>query len=114
VGIGGYVTFAEDSSIAELEEVFRTWKQVPESLKKVNDLLFAKMVRGEDLSPYYTVNSKNTDYIEFPDEYVSYNKELKSWESTQPDPLAEFILEKEKLMEEELRNYDSINNTKID
>lgn len=112
VGIGGYVKFAEDGSIIELEEVFRTWKQVPDSLKMVTDVLFAKMVRAEDLSPYYTANCMCTNNIEFPDEFVFYNKETKTWESTQPDPLREFYVDKELIMEKELRKFDSIQNIK--
>jgi hypothetical protein len=94
VGIAGYVQCDKNENIIELEEVFRTWKQEPEKLKEVNDLLFAKMINGEDLSPYYTENSNGVEYIEFPNKEVWYDKPTRTWKTSRFDPLEEFQQEK--------------------
>lgn len=77
----------EGDSIAHYEEIFRTWKMPEEELAQKGGLLFDKMTKGEDLSPYYSVNSGEEEYIEFPDEHTSYNVEKRAWESEQIDPL---------------------------
>lgn len=94
VGVAGAVQFDDQGKIVELEEVYRTWKHVPEKLKEVNDLLFEKMINGEDLSPYYTENSNGVEYIEFPNKEVWYDKKIRSWETSRVNPLEEFYQEK--------------------
>jgi hypothetical protein len=94
VGIAGYVQCDKNENIIELEEVFRTWKQEPEKLKEVNDFLFAKMINGEDLSPYYTESSNGVEYIEFPNKEVWYDKPTRTWKTSRFDPLEEFQQEK--------------------
>jgi hypothetical protein len=100
VGIAGYVQFDEKGNIIDLEEVFRTWKQVPEKLQEVNALLFSKMINGEDLSPYYTENSSGVEYIEFPNKEVWYDKPTRTWKTSRFDPLEEFQQEKIKRTQE--------------
>jgi hypothetical protein len=94
VGIGGYVRFNQDGSIAELEEVFRTWKRKPEELKPILDVLFSKMVNGEDLTMYYTAKMGLDAYIEFPNEEVWYDKTTNTWASSREDVLKEFYDDK--------------------
>lgn len=94
VGIAGYVKLDKKGNVTELEEVFRTWKQVPDRLNEINTLLFSKMVNGEDLSPFYTENSNGTEYIEFPNKEVWYDKPTKTWKTSREDPLDEFYQEK--------------------
>jgi hypothetical protein len=94
VGIAGYVKFDNKGKVVELEEVFRTWKQVPDRLNEINELLFAKMVNGEDLSPFYTENSNGVEYIEFPNQEVWYDKPTRTWKTSRIDPLEEFYTEK--------------------
>lgn len=61
------------------EEVFRTWKfEIPEMQEK-GLMLFDKMVKGEDLSPYYNANSGHEEYIEFPDGKVQYDIIQRRW-----------------------------------
>jgi len=79
VATGGYVVFAEDGKGEDYEEVFRTWKMDPDTLVRRGLLLFDKMVDGEDLRPYETRNSGNTDFIEFPDAQTWYDKKSRSW-----------------------------------
>lgn len=70
------------SPIGELEyyeEVFRTWKfEIPEMQEK-GLMLFDKMVKGEDLSPYYIQNTAPEEFIEFPDDKVYFDVEGKRW-----------------------------------
>jgi hypothetical protein len=85
VAIGGYVKFDAAQNIIDYAEVFRTWKMTPEELAPKSLLLFDLMVRGEDLSPYYTANSGNEEYIEFPDANTTYDKNQRLWVSTLED-----------------------------
>jgi hypothetical protein len=68
-----------DGNITYYEEVFRTWKfEIPEMQEK-GLMLFDKMVKGEDLSPYYPQNSGKEEYIEFPDAKVFYDVKNRIW-----------------------------------
>lgn len=81
VAIGGKLTVDENFLISYYEEVFRTWKMVPDTLSRRSMFLFDKMVRGEDLLPYCSSHSGNTDYIEFPDERTYFDAERRIWRS---------------------------------
>jgi hypothetical protein len=75
---GGKMVLDEAGNLIEYEEIFRTWKMVPDTLKKRSFLLFDKMVKGEMLDPYLTKNS-NIEYIEFPDDHAYYDKVSRVW-----------------------------------
>lgn len=79
VATGGKMRFDETGKLTEYEEVFRTWKMVPDTLKVRSLMLFDKMVKGEVLEPYYTRNSPNVEYIEFPDDINYYDKAKRRW-----------------------------------
>ncbi len=66
-------------SIAYYHEVFRTWKMEEPELARKGQMLFDKMVRGEDLSPYYPQHSGKEEYIEFPDEHTHFDVEKRRW-----------------------------------
>ncbi len=51
----------------------------PDSLVKRSVFLFDKMVKGEDLEPFYSSRSGNTDYIEFPDDRTYFDTEQRIW-----------------------------------
>lgn len=79
VAVGVKMKRTPDGQLEYYEEVFRTWKfEIPEMLEK-GLMLFDKMVKGEDLSPYYPQNSGNEEYIEFPDAKVYFNVEERRW-----------------------------------
>jgi hypothetical protein len=67
--------------ITYYEEVIRTWKMEENELKEKTNLLFEKYVNNEDLTPYYTKNSGDDFYIEFPDDNNIYNVEKRQWET---------------------------------
>lgn len=77
---GGRVVFDSKGNLVEYEEVFRTWKLVPDTLRKRSAVLFEGMVKGESLEPYLTKNSQK-EYIEFPDDRTIYNKARRIWET---------------------------------
>ncbi|HRD80821.1 MAG TPA: hypothetical protein PLL53_08695 [Saprospiraceae bacterium] len=89
VGIGIHARMAGDS-LAHYNEVFRTWKMEEPQLAQKGALLFNLMVQGEDLSPYYTQNSGQEEYIEFPDAHTSFDTLRRQWVSTLSDPLAPY------------------------
>jgi len=106
VGIGGYVKFDEKGDVSEFEEVFRTWKKKPEELKELNQTLFEKLIRQDDLSPFYTENSNGKEFIEFPNKDVKYNKETRKWESSLRDPIEEMLQHKQQEMKLKLEKLD--------
>jgi hypothetical protein len=69
----------QSGAISYYEEAIRTWKMEEAELKQKTLLLFEKYVNNEDLSPYYTKNSGNEFYIEFPDEINEYDVEKRQW-----------------------------------
>jgi hypothetical protein len=81
VATGG--KFIKSSSPSEqfesYEEVFRTWKMEEPEFSTKALMLFDLMIKGEDLSRFYTENSGEDYYIEFPDANVIYNKEERRW-----------------------------------
>lgn len=79
VATGGLVRFNSDGQIEYYEEVFRTWKMVPDTLKRRSILLFDRMVKGQSLEPYYTRNSGGIDYIEFPDDRTWFDIQERVW-----------------------------------
>jgi hypothetical protein len=108
VAQGGYVVFGRDGKISDMEEVFRTWKHEPEVLAPMADMLFEKMVKGEDLSPYYPQNSGDEEIIEFPDAETYYDKQQRMWISTRENPLKEFYDEKARKIDSVFKAQDSI------
>lgn len=69
----------ESDSIVFYDEVFRTWKMPKEELKEKGLMLFGKMVKGEDLIPYYPPNSGEEEFIEFPDERNAFDVRSRRW-----------------------------------
>jgi hypothetical protein len=76
---GGKFKLDAEGNIIEYEEIFRTWKMQPDTLKKRSYVLFDKMVAGEPLDSYHTKYSKGIEYIEFPDDRTYYDKQQRSW-----------------------------------
>lgn len=80
VATGGRFKKNSEEQITEYEEIYRTWKMEKSELDKKTDLFFDYMVKGKDLSPYYTANIGDTEHIEFPDHQTFFNRELRRWE----------------------------------
>jgi len=78
--IAGHLRFSKgDYKIEEYEEAFWMFKMPSEELSVKSLYLFNLYTRGESLEPYYRMN-RGTDYIEFPDDQVGYNKKTRRWE----------------------------------
>ncbi len=82
VATGGWLVRSGDGDITAYREVFRTWKMVPDTLSRRAIFLFDKMVKGESLEPWETRNSGGVEYIEFPDERVTFDSATRSWQLT--------------------------------
>lgn len=80
VALGGKLKRNNNKAIEEYEEVFRTWKFPMDQLEPKAELLFDKMVKGEDLSNYYS-DKAGDQYIEFPNSQAQYDKNLRRWVS---------------------------------
>lgn len=80
VAVGGEIVRKNDE-ITQLTEHYRTWKMTREELMPKANLLFGKMLQGEDLTPYYPQNSGDEEYIQFPNESNYYSTEEKRWKS---------------------------------
>jgi hypothetical protein len=81
VATGGRFTLGDDNKITDYEEVFRTWKMVPDTLVKREMILFDAFVKGESLTVYETKNSNGVEYIEFPDDYTYFDKNTRQWKT---------------------------------
>ncbi len=81
VATGGKFILGDDNKVTGYEEVFRTWKMLPDTLAKREMILFNKFVKGESLEPYETKNSNGVEYIEFPDEYTYFDKAIMQWKT---------------------------------
>jgi hypothetical protein len=79
VALAGRLILDESGSISHYEEIYRTWKFEEEELTRKNDYLFAKLLKGEDLSPYFNHNSGDEEWIEFPDKNVVFDIKLRRW-----------------------------------
>lgn len=90
VATGGRLRYGEDGELAEYEEVFRTWKMPRPILEERALYLFDLMVKGEDLEPYYAAKA-GFNYIEFPDDHVYFDKELRCWKSDQYGSIEEMV-----------------------
>lgn len=73
-------------SLVFYHEVFRTWKLPEEELLPRADSLFARMVAGEDLSPWYAAQQGDR-YIEFPDAHTWFDITARRWISDLEDPI---------------------------
>lgn len=89
VATGIRMVFDSDNALTTYEEVFRTWKMEPEELEQKASFLFDRMVKGKDLSPYYSENSGKEEYIEFPSDYAYFDVELRRWISSRENPVEE-------------------------
>jgi hypothetical protein len=93
VATAGKLVWGKDNTPIYYEEIFRTWKMVPEELDIKAGMLWSKLLSNEDLSPYLPQNSGEDEYIEFPDENTTFDTTLKRWSSTRENPLEEFYLQ---------------------
>lgn len=93
VATGGKLRLDEDGKLVAFEEVFRTWKMQPDTLARRGLLLFDRMVKGESLSQFETINSKGVEFIEFPDENVFYDTVSGQWKSKQFESVEEMVKE---------------------
>lgn len=75
---GGMLVLNEDGRIEKYEEIFRTWKMVPDTLRQRSYFLFDKMVKGESLERYSS-QVTGDKYIEFPDQHTYYDKAKREW-----------------------------------
>lgn len=75
---GGIIEM-KNGELSRYEEVFRTWKMIPDTLKRRSYLLFDKMVNHESLESYQTKHVAPDEYIEFPDDRTSYDVNARVW-----------------------------------
>jgi hypothetical protein len=93
VATAGKLVWGEDDKPLYYEEIFRTWKMVPDELDIKAGMLWSKLLSNEDLGPYLPQNSGEDEYIEFPDQNTKFDVSLKRWISSRENPLEEFYLQ---------------------
>jgi hypothetical protein len=81
VAIGGKLK-VENGELTYYEEAFRTWKMLVPELEQKMNVIFQDYLEGKDLTQYYTKNSKNVEYIEFPDDQNYFDSEKRIWVSS--------------------------------
>ncbi len=104
----GKLVMGEDEPIF-YQELFRTWKFEPAIMEQKGAILFAKLLNGEDLTPYYIENSGEEEWIEFPDSETWWDMESEKWKSTRTLVLDTLYQIKQTKMEEILSKQDSTN-----
>jgi len=77
-GIGGKLRVDPSGKLIAYEEIFRTWKMPEDSLRTKGAMLFERMVKGKDLTLYYSKYQADR-FIEFPDDRFFFDKETMSW-----------------------------------
>ncbi|MBL7872865.1 MAG: hypothetical protein JNM78_14710 [Cyclobacteriaceae bacterium] len=77
-GIGGRFKLDENDSLIVYDEVFRTWKMPFNDLVERGGFLYSRMINGEDLTLFYSINAGDK-YIEFPDDRFTFDKKLRRW-----------------------------------
>jgi hypothetical protein len=85
-GIGGTIKIDKAGNLIGYNEIFRTWKMPEDTLKIRGRFLFERLIRGGDLSMYYT-KFQGDRYIEFPDEKTVFDQKRKRWIDTELDSL---------------------------
>ena len=75
----GKLVYDENQKISYYEESFRTWKMEIPELAKTTEMLFQKFIKNEDLSEFYTKNSKGKFIIEFPDDNNRFDTNSRQW-----------------------------------
>ncbi len=66
--------------VSTYEELFWTWKMLPELLLEKSDVLFEQAIQEKDLSAYQPEHSDG-EWIEFPGNGVVYDKVNQTWVS---------------------------------
>lgn len=94
VATGGKLKRNYLGKIIHYQEDFRTWKMEEDELKNKSRTIFNEYVTGKTLSNYYSENSKGEEFIEFPNEHVSFNINQRIWISTIKNPMDTYYKEK--------------------
>ncbi len=79
IAIGIKMIYDKNKKISFYQEKFRTWKMEIPELKTTTEMLFKKFIIGDDLSEYYTKNSKGKFIIEFPDDNNTFDTKSRQW-----------------------------------
>jgi hypothetical protein len=85
-GIGGQFKLDDKDSLIVYNETFRTWKMPYADLLERGTFLFDRMVKGEDLTIFYSKNAGDK-YIEFPDDRFTFDKVNRRWHDSAFDTL---------------------------
>ncbi len=89
VAIAGKIVMNDKEEITYFEETFRTFKMEEPELMEKSETMFTDLINKKGLSKYEFVNTLPEEYIEFPDEFTSYNSEIRQWSSTRENPIEE-------------------------
>jgi hypothetical protein len=70
----------EDGSLdsASFEEIYWTWKMKKDQLDEKSKVLFLRAIKNQSLKAYCDPQTKD-DWIEFPNDKVTYDKSTQTW-----------------------------------
>ncbi len=80
VGIGGKFKLGPDNQLQDFEESFRMWRMLHKDLKAKGVEVYADFINNKTLDKY--MNNEKIQYIEFPNDFVGYDKNKKEWVAT--------------------------------
>lgn len=69
----------KEGNLEYYEEICRTWKMEEEELFSITKKVFNDVIKGKDISKYYTKNSQPELIIEFPDDNTYFDIEKRLW-----------------------------------
>lgn len=85
-GIAITLEFDNQGGFKKYNEVFRMWKMQEDTLAKRGKFLFNRMIKGEDLSLYYS-RFQQDRFIEFPDDRFTFDTTLRRWRDSELDSI---------------------------
>jgi hypothetical protein len=75
----GKMKLNDKDSIIFYQEIARTWKMEIPELKEKTKTLFDLIVQEKSVEKYYTKNSNPEFWIEFPDDFTTYDTINRNW-----------------------------------
>lgn len=85
-GVAVKVKLGTSDTFNYYNEVFRMWKMPEDTLVKRGKFLFTRMVKGEDLSLYYSKFQQDR-FVEFPDDRFYFDTTAWRWKDRELDSL---------------------------
>ena len=89
VALAGRLKYNDTGDIVYYEEVFRTFKMLVPELEEKSKQIFNDYLSNGSIEKYLFKNTTPEEFIEFPDDEVRYDTNLRKWISSRFNPVEE-------------------------